>query len=531
MDDKRENFIKDTTLYLERISKTFGSNSALSDVSISIMPGEIHGLLGKNGCGKSTLIKILSGFHAPDKGGVLYVNGEKVSLPIQPGEFSKYGMSFVHQDLGLVNSLTVAENWALGEISLSNNKRLNWKKIKNEAKKVFATYDVEIDPDATVESLGPVQRAMLAILRAVEEIHKNKIAREKRRGLLVLDEPTVFLPKTEVDILFSLVKRVTQEGISVIFVSHDLDEVMELTDTFTVLRDGRNVGDGHTNMFDKNEVIEMILGSKLNLYQTEKTEDEKDKKTQAEILKVTDACGKIVNHIDFSVRKGEVLGITGLVGSGFEEVPYLLYGDVPVGSGEMRFEQKKISLSNYNTTQAVKDKMALIPADRKTMGGVMTLKISENLMMQTYEHYKPKCLKNKQMLKNAKQLVEDYEVHPKDVNLDFGNLSGGNQQKVLLAKWIQESPKLLILHEPTQGIDIGARQSIYRLIEASVQEKGMSVICSSSDYEQLEQICDRVLVLVRGRIVTELVGKDITKERITSLCYETQLTEKGGIAS
>ena len=270
IDDEELRFIKEeTTLYLKNISKTFGSNSALSNVDLTICPGEIMGLLGQNGCGKSTLIKVLSGFHQPDSGGRLWVNGEEVKLPLAPGEYSKYGMSFVHQDLGLVNSLTVAENWALNEISMTKNLHINWKKIKADALKNFAKYNVDINPDDIVENIGPVQRTMLAILRAVNDIHKNKEVMDKHRGLLVLDEPTVFLPRTEVDVLFRLVHRITHEGISVMFVSHDLDEVMELTDKYTVLRDGKNVGKGVSGTSSKNEIIEMILGKKLNAYHQE----------------------------------------------------------------------------------------------------------------------------------------------------------------------------------------------------------------------------------------------------------------------
>ena len=521
IDDEELRFIKEeTTLYLKNISKTFGSNSALSNVDLTICPGEIMGLLGQNGCGKSTLIKVLSGFHQPDSGGRLWVNGEEVKLPLAPGEYSKYGMSFVHQDLGLVNSLTVAENWALNEISMTKNLHINWKKIKADALKNFAKYNVDINPDDIVENIGPVQRTMLAILRAVNDIHKNKEVMDKHRGLLVLDEPTVFLPRTEVDVLFRLVHRITHEGISVMFVSHDLDEVMELTDKYTVLRDGKNVGKGVSSTSSKNEIIEMILGKKLNAYHQEDKGEDKYKNKKP-ILKINNIAGKIVRPTQFEVYKGEVLGITGLVGSGFEEIPYLLFGNIQGEEGSMEFNGIKRDFSKYSSKQAVKDKIALIPADRKSKGGVADLEITENVMLQAMGHYRPAFLKKKAMRNQAIKLIKDYEVVPRNPDYEFGQLSGGNAQKVLLAKWIQENPDLLILHEPTQGIDIGARQAIYRLIEELVKTKGMPVICSSSDYEQLEQICDRVLIFVRGRIVKELTGSQITKEKITELCYES----------
>lgn len=515
MTQEERKFIQGTTLYMKGISKTFGSNRALDHVDMVIMPGEIMGLLGKNGCGKSTLIKILSGFHEPDSGGELYVNGEKVKLPVAPGEFVKYGMSFVHQDLGLVDSLTVAENWILSDIAIQNKPWISWKAANEDIIRTFEHYGLTISPDEPVSSLGPVQKAMLAILRAVVNLHD---AQEKGRGLLILDEPTVFLPKTEVEILFRLVRSIAHQGISVMFVSHDLDEVMALTDSFTVLRNGQNVGNGTTHMTDKNSVIEMILGEGLQEYHVE-TKTEEFLENREVLVQVQGVSGRIVKPMDFSAYRGEVLGVTGLVGSGFEEIPYLLFGDAAGRQGQIVLDEVTFDLGRFTPKQAVEAKMALIPADRKNMGGVQTLEVQENIMMQSMYRYHPFCLDRKNLRKKAGELTEEYTVHPKDIRLDFGMLSGGNQQKVLLAKWIQENPKLLILHEPTQGIDIGARQAIYGLIEESVKKTGMTVICSSSDYEQLEQICDRVLILVNGQIIEELTGNEITKARITEYCY------------
>ncbi len=511
---------KDTTLYLSNVSKTFGSTRALNGVTLSIMPGEIHGLLGQNGCGKSTLIKILAGFHEPDKGGKLWINGEKVRLPLAPGEFENYGISFVHQDLGLVGDLTVLENWTLGEMATTTSYFVSWKKRKEQMLEVFKKYNLDIDPDDHVVNLAPVEKALLAILRAVVTIQSNDVVKKKKRGLLVLDEPTVFLPKSGVDILFKLVRTVASEGISVIFVSHDLDEIMDLTDRFTVLRDGYNVGNGVTKELKKDDVIKMILGKELELYHTEQVEN--ITKSDKDAIKISNLRGNVVYSESFDVKKGEILGITGLVGSGFEEIPLLLMGaNEPVNQGAMEIGGERIDLSQFNPSKAVKHEIAMIPADRPNLGSILTLPISENIMMQSYKHYNPFNLKKKKMEKKAVELVEDYEVHPNNIDLNLGQLSGGNQQKVLLAKWIQENPKLLILHEPTQGIDIGARQQVYKLIEDTVKKKNTSVICCSSSYEELEQICDRVLIMVQGQVIKELVGSEITKETITTLCFET----------
>lgn len=507
-----------TTLYMHNISKTFGGQKALDEVNLTIMPGEIHGLLGQNGCGKSTLIKILAGFHHPDKGGKLWINGKAVRLPLQPGEFNKYGMSFVHQDLGLMPTLTALENLRLSKLAISQSFAVNWNHERRLVKKMLHKYHVNININAVVSSLSQVEKAMLAIVRAVEDIKSNQAVANSKRGLLILDEPTVFLPKAEVDTLFSLVREVASEGISVLFVSHDLDEVMALTDRLTVLRDGHNCGSVVTAATDKDSVIEMILGQKLCAYNI-RNEKSKAADDKTDAVTVSNLSSALLQSVSFSVKTGEVLGLTGLVGSGFEEVPYVMFGAAEEESGKIELDDNIIDLVHFNPNKAVEYNIALIPADRPNDGGIGDLRVEENMMMQVMGKYNPFKLKKKEMLEKSFDLLSRYEIHPDDPLMGFSQLSGGNQQKVVLAKWLQNHPKVLILHEPTQGVDIGARQQVYRHI-ARAAGSGTAVICSSSDYEQLEQICDRVLIFARGRIVSELVGSEIMKERITQLCYE-----------
>lgn len=501
------------TVYLQGISMTFGMNKALDNVDLVIQPGEIHGLLGQNGCGKSTLIKILAGFHRPDKGGKLYINGKKVKLPIAPGDFIKYGLSFVHQELGLIPSLTVLENLRNKEI-LSSGLRIDWRKERAEAVRILQRYDINVSIDAAVESLDQVEKAMISIVRAVESIKGLKDG----QGLLILDEPTVFLPKTEVDMLFRLVREVASEGISVLFVSHDLDEIMELTDVVTVLRDGKNCGDVITKESTKEQIIEMILGKKLSVYQ--KGAEETYREDTENSIRFKDIHGELLKGVNFNVMPGEVVGLTGLVGSGFGEVPYILFGVNEIKMGTMKLTNKTIDLENYSPGQAVSDRVALIPADRPNKGGIRDIFVEENMLMQVHHNYRPWRLDTKKMYEASKELSSRYKVYPNDTRLNFAQLSGGNQQKVLLAKWMQEVPELLILHEPTQGVDVGARQHIYKHIDIAAKS-GTAVLCASSDYEQLVQICDRVIIFFQGKIVKELVGNEITKDRITQLCYDS----------
>ncbi len=519
MQEFKQTRVEDTTLHIRNLSKSFGTTRALRGVNLEILPGEIHGLLGQNGCGKSTLIKVLAGYHDPDKGDTeIWINGKNVPLPIPPGGFDEHGIAFVHQDLGLMPQLSVLDNWTANKMAKDNIGFINWPKERAAAKAAFKQYGLNIDPSAKVQSLGPVQKAMLAIIKAVVSLKENEVVRTQKRGLLILDEPTVFLPRAEVNLLFKLVHEIADEGLSVMFVSHDIDEVIELTDRFTVLRDGQNVGGGITKDFDKEGVIEVILGKKLVKYQLDRSEDESTKFAGADVVSARNIKGMIVKDLSFDVHKGEVLGITGLVGSGFEEIPYLLCGANEYQRGTLSFGGKTVDLKEYDPEHAVKHGLALIPADRGGAGGVGGLTIAENINMQRLDFFNPWLLNRPALKKNADDMVEKFDIQPSDATLGFSQLSGGNQQKTVLAKWVQGDTSLLILHEPTQGVDVGSRQQIYRHI-ANTAENGTAVLCSSSDYEELTQICDRVIILGRGRYTDELKGKEITKENITTLCF------------
>ncbi len=511
--------VASTTLYMKNISKSFGATRALRNVDLAIFPGEIHGLLGQNGCGKSTLIKILAGYHEPDRGGgQLWINGDQVELPIPPGGFKQHGISFVHQDLGLIPDLSVLDNWTVNKVALQRSFKLNWRKQRELAENTLHKYGLDIDTRIPVSRLGPVEKAMFAIVKAVVALNENAVVREKNRGLLILDEPTVFLPRAEIDQLFTLVRNIASEGLSVMFVTHDIDEVLELTDRYTVLRDGLNVGVGTTKTSNKDKIIEMILGKKLQKYQINREEKYDEKFAGQGKSCFTAIKGLIVDNIDFVVHSGEILGITGLVGSGFEELPYLLYGASQYQRGVIDLFGDKVNLSRYTPANAARDGISLIPADRAGAGGIGGLTVADNVNMQVLDRFNSWKLQRKGLRNNALKALHEYDVRPQNPELGFSQLSGGNQQKALLAKWLQDEPKLLILHEPTQGVDVGSRQQIYQHI-SRVAKEGAAVICCSSDYEELSQICDRVIVLGRGRISCELSGSLISKENIATMCY------------
>ena len=506
-------------LVLRGISKHFGGVRALVDVDLTVSDGEVHGLLGENGSGKSTLIKILAGFHEPD-GGTLEVHGRPVDLPLPPGRFRELGLSFVHQDLALLSSMTVVENLRAGMIVRSRLRPyVSWSAERRHAREVFARYGVSIDPSATVADLRPVERALLAIVRAVEEIREV----HDSDGVLVLDEPTVFLPRADTEHLFALVREIAAGGGSVLFVSHDLDEVHEITDRVTVLRDGHVVGTVVTADAPADQLVEMIIGRRLEVFSAQK-HDPHDGGVRATVQNLT---GAGVRDVSFELHEGEVLGLTGLAGSGFESVPYLMYGAWPAASGDLVAGDAHHPLSDMRPHRAIAAGMALIPADRQRDGAVGTLPVTDNMTLPALSSYQVGLrLRRGRMRRRTGELMSAFDVRPAEPGYDYGALSGGNQQKALLAKWLQMSPRLLLLHEPTQGVDVGARQQIFATIRAAA-DAGASVVCASSDYEQLATICDRVLVFGRGRVGRELAGEDVTKDRIAEQCYAAATDARG----
>jgi len=505
------------SLELRNLSKSFGGVRALDGVDLRVEAGEVHGLLGENGSGKSTLIKVLAGYHVPDDG-TLSVYGEPVRLPLRPGQFRSLGMDFVHQDLGLIPSLSVIENLYVSELtSARHGVHISWTRERRRAAETFERYGLAIDPRAKVAALTPVERALLAIVRAVEGMRANLAATGLGGGILVLDEPTVFLPRTGIDSLFALVREVAASGASVVFVSHDLDEVREITHRTTVLRDGRVVGTVVTAETSESELVRLIVGRHLELL-----EPMPHNPLGKEVgIAVEGLTGGTLRDLSIELHEGEVLGLTGLVGSGFEEVPYFLFGAWRPERGRLRIAGTDLDLTGLTPAQALGAGVALVPADRQADGVVGSLPVYDNILLRSLRgFFRTGVLRRVKMLREAGRMMRDFDVRPPDPRMTFASLSGGNQQKALLAKWLHRQPRLLLLHEPTQGVDVGARQQIFGLVRDAAA-KGTSVVCASSDYEQLAAICDRVLILARGRVVEQVVGDAVTKERITERCYNS----------
>jgi ribose transport system ATP-binding protein len=347
-------------------------------------------------------------------------------------------------------------------------------------------------------------------LHALDEI-------KQKTGLLVLDEPTPFLARTDVERLFTLARRIKTEGASVPFVSHDLDEVLDLTDRVTVIRDGTVVGTFVSKEVTKSDLVEQIIGHPLSI-ESGNALGKENLRNAAPAITVTGLTGEYVHGISFDIREGEILGMSGLLGSGFTDVPSLLFGAKQAAGGFLRMGETSYSLTDIDPATAVEKGIVLIPVDRRGQGLVEELSIVENISLPILKHFGPWWrLQHSNLRRTTENLVRDFDVRPADPENRVGNLSGGNQQKVLLAKWLQTNPKMILLHEPTQGVDVGARQQIYQILKEQAAT-GAMIICASSDYEELATLCSRVLIFSHGRIVDELVGTRLTKDAIAQRC-------------
>lgn len=501
-------------LSVRGLSKSFGGVKALASVDFDVLPGEVHGLLGENGSGKSTVMKILAGFHDPDAGR-LEIRGRDVPLPLTPGQFQSLRIAFVHQDLALIPAMSVYENLMLGDLAWrSGLRRVKWRDERRAAEAVLSRYGVYVDVTASIQHLRPVEQALVAIVRALDPISTHPDEHGKAYGVLCLDEPTAFLPRHEVDQLFDLVQRIAKMGAGVIFVSHDLDEVRRITDRVTILRNGANVGTFVTRETSLAKLTQLIVGRDIEAMPTTKSPS----RSGPSVISVRGLRTESLEDVSFDISAGEVLGVTGLVGSGFEDVPYALMGACAVHDGVAVLFGKTMALHRLSPAEAISKGIALVPGDRQREGSIATLPMSANMMQLVIGRYfRRGILNSNRMRQDTRTLMDTYDIRPRDPDMAYGSFSGGNQQKGLLAKWLQSRPRLLLLDEPTHGVDVGARRSILGLVREAAAS-GTPVVYATSDYEPLAMVADRVLIFAYGQVKSELVGTQITKESITSQC-------------
>jgi ribose transport system ATP-binding protein len=516
-----------SALELRNISKQFGATRALDRVDLTVAPGEIHALLGENGSGKSTLIKVLAGVHEPEPGGTLTVAGTPVPLPMAAGAFHDVGLSFVHQDLGLARPLTILEN-LVGAAARGGHSRyrVDWRSEAAKARTMLESYRVSIDPRTIVNELPPVGQALVAIARAAEELRAYRERTGAATSVLVLDEPTVFLPEGELEFLFDLIRQVVAEGSSVIFISHDLAAVRTIADRVTVLRDGKLAATASMAEVSDEQVVEYIVGPaksrELHEHGGQFRLTRPNDHPREPRLTVTGLAGGRLRALDLVVGAGEIVGLAGLLGSGAEDVPYLLFGAQPATAGSVSIDGRSVDATRQQPAAAVGMGFSFIPADRNRDGIAREIEIDRNMLSLVLRRFTAAGrLSNRRVRSAADQRSEEFDVRPRRSDLHAGTLSGGNAQKVVLAKWLEINPMVLLLHEPTQGVDIAARAEIYRKIIAAADE-GMSVVWVSSDFDELAAACDRVVVLNNGRATAEMIGDEITPESITARVFAGQ---------
>ena len=486
-------------LSIESLSKTFAGQRALHDVAMTVMPGEVRALLGQNGSGKSTLIKVLAGYHSPDPGAVVNVGGQPLVFGSPKSAF-ELGCRFVHQDLGLLGSLSIADNLAFTGGFPTVAGTVRGREARRQAALDLARVGVDADPASPVRDLTAAARSGVAVARALKEVQGHA------PRLLVLDEPTAALTGDDVTMLLDVVRRVAASGVGVLYVSHHLDEVFQIADTVTVLRDGNQVASPPMSQLDHRAVVELLVGDKLS--ELEATDGAGGVPAGDQVLSVEKLTAGTLFELSFKARASEIVGIAGVDGSGREGVLGAVFGGRP-RSGHVVHLGNDLPANRPDI--AVKSSIGYLPADRRAHGGFTGLSATDNIAISDLSPFWSGLrLQRSRQRAVAREWFKRLRIKPADAyTRDLFAFSGGNQQKVLLSKWLRCSPTTLLLEEPTQGVDVAAKVELHKAI-VDVAASGACVIISSSDTDELVGLCDRVLILRRGRLVRELSGSELT---------------------
>lgn len=497
---------QEPALRIEKLSKSFGGVKALQDVDLIVKPGEVLGLLGQNGSGKSTLVKILTSVYAAD-GGAVSVFGSQVTLPAKDPK--KTGIAVVHQDIGLEDTLTVFENVeASVDFGTKPLLPIPRKREWAELDALRAELKIELDLDAPVSTLSPAKRTLVGVLRAMRLLRNYG-----SRTVLIMDEPTSALSAPEAKQVTNLLRRVAESGAGVMFISHRLGEVLEVCDAITVLKDGVVTLSQDTGELTQSDLTHAMLGLRMeSFYPARPTQVKADPAIVITDLKSDEQ----LNGITVTINKGEIVGFTGLTGMGQEDLPALLSGQKSATSGSITIEGH-VPLAN-STVGTIAQGVALVPGNRARDGGWLEATAAENVTLPVLKKISSKgVLYPSKEVKQVAPLMSALSVRPNDPRKRLGDFSGGNQQKIVMAKWLQTDPKILILDEPTQGVDAGAKHEILTLI-VEVANKGGAVVMVSGDHEQLAHTCNRVFVLHEGRIVDEQIGDSMSEESLIAAC-------------
>lgn len=482
---------------LKNISKTFGVHKALNNVSLKIKKGEVHALVGENGAGKSTLIKIMCGVYYPDDGAEMLINGKKVVIK-NPVDAIDNGISVIYQDISLFPNLTVAENICIGNNKVWSHK-LNWKKMYELSEKAIEKVGVKIDIKTKLKDLSIASQQIVAIARAINFDSE----------LIIMDEPTATLSSNEVKTLYNIIANLKKEGISVLFISHKFDEIYTVSDSVTVLRDGKYIDSKDIKEINEQELIKLMVGREVQYLSL------KGEKVSEEVVLEVKNLNKKGNfkNINFDLRKGEILGITGLVGSGRSELAKAIFGLNVQESGEVRLYG---DLVNIKTAEdAVKKGIAYVPENRQLEGLVLDEKLIKNISLPIFgsKYGQFGLVKASETKATAEKYIDELDVRPRDADKNARLLSGGNQQKVVIGKWLAANPRLLIVDEPTNGVDIGAKIEIHKLLR-KLADSGIGVIVISSELPEILAISDRIMIMRHGVVADIIKNDDVTQEQI-----------------
>ncbi|MFP3388407.1 sugar ABC transporter ATP-binding protein [Brevibacillus sp. SIMBA_040] len=482
-------------LKMQNISKSFPGVKALQNVNFSVNKGEVHCLIGANGAGKSTLMKILAGVYPKDEGEI-YLQGEKIQIS-SPADSKQLGVITIHQELSLVEHLTVAENIYLGSYAQPRFGFVSWKRLRKQAQELINRLGIAIDVDTPVSELSMGHKQIVELAKALESNAK----------VIIMDEPSTTLSENEIRTLFTIIEELIKQGITIIYISHKLEELFAIGDRVTVLRDGKWVATRELGELDQTSLTELIIG-----YKMEKQERSREQLHFPELLRAESLQTRQISNASFSLGKGEILGLYGLVGAGRTELLKALYGVDPLSSGVIYLEGNQVKIDS--PSKAIRLGMGLVPENRKTEGAILGLSVEENAVLPAYDRFASGGIISPGRIRSEiADKIRELNVKTPDAATLMGNLSGGNQQKVIISKWLIRQSQIILFDEPTQGVDIGAKQEIYKIIQRLVAD-GASVIVASSEINELQEICNRILVMFRGSIVGEFLDPLSQKEEI-----------------
>lgn len=485
-----------TVLSLNHIGKSFPGVRALDDVSMSFHQGEVHGIVGENGAGKSTLMKILSGIYSCDEGEI-FLDGEKVMIR-GPKDALEHGQSIIFQEFNLINTLSIAENIFLGRLP---NAWINWDKIEHEAEIMLQKVGCDISPQTLVKDLSVAQKQMVEIAKALSY----------NARIVIMDEPSATLTSKEVEKLFRVIRSLQKDGVTVIYISHKLEEVFEICDRVTVMRDGKVISTRKIEECTREGIIKELVGREVD--QDYPRRNEAPDKNAPIVLEARRLCRKgLFNDISFSLHKGEVLGIAGLVGAGRTEIVRAIFGADKLEKGELFINGQKVMI--HSPSDSIRHKMALLTEDRKQQGLILQRSVAENITVAGLRRLSPHGIMHfNEENEVAKSYVKKLNIRTPTCKQRVLFLSGGNQQKVLFSRWLYVDSDIIILDEPTRGIDVGAKVEIYQIINDLVRS-GKSIILISSDMPELLAMSDRVIILYEGKIKGELCGEKLTQDDV-----------------